>query len=280
MEFGVHLPLIDFDGNGLTLSQLLDYAEAAEQIGYVSISANDHLWFAKPWIDGPTALAVVLPRTKKMLLGTSVTLLAVRGPVAVAKALGTIDTLSGGRLVAAVGPGSSEKDYECAGLSWDERWKRLDEGVQALRALWSGGDPFVGKFYSTSGIQLTPSVVQRPAPPIWIGSWGSEAGLRRVARLADGWLASAYNTTPDEFAAALKRLAALLTQAGKDAKTFPNALATMWFYITEERAERDRLISEVMMKTVPAPKTFCEIDFSSARLKTLRKSFRRSLQPG
>jgi alkanesulfonate monooxygenase SsuD/methylene tetrahydromethanopterin reductase-like flavin-dependent oxidoreductase (luciferase family) len=139
------------------------------------------------------------------------------------------------------------------GLSWDERWKRLDEGVKALRALWSDDDPFVGKYYATEGIRLLPGVVQRPAPPIWIGSWGSDAGLRRVARLGDGWLASAYNTTPNEFAEALKRLSSLLTEAGKNAKTFPNALATMWFYITENRTERDRLIREVMMNTVSRP---------------------------
>ena len=67
---------------------------------------------------------------------------------------------------------------------------------------------------------------------MWIGSWGSAAGLRRVARLADGWLASAYNTTPDGFAAARAKLP----------EGFPSALATMWTWITESRAEADRML--------------------------------------
>ncbi|MDQ5829441.1 MAG: LLM class flavin-dependent oxidoreductase, partial [Actinomycetota bacterium] len=88
---------------------------------------------------------------------------------------------------------------------------------------------------------------QRPGPPIWIGSWGSEAGLRRVVRLGDGWLASAYNTTPEAFAAARRRLAEHLHAVGKDPSRFPNAIATMFFYVTEERATSERIIREVLL---------------------------------
>ena len=84
---------------------------------------------------------------------------------------------------------------------FDERWARLDESVGALRALWrEDAPPFSGRFYSTEGISLEPRPASDDGPPIWIGSWGSKAGLSRTARLADGWLASAYNTTPDRSA--------------------------------------------------------------------------------
>jgi alkanesulfonate monooxygenase SsuD/methylene tetrahydromethanopterin reductase-like flavin-dependent oxidoreductase (luciferase family) len=82
--------------------------------------------------------------------------------------------------------------------------------------------------------------------PLWIGSWGSEAGLRRVARLGDGWLASAYNTTPESFAAARDRLAAELERRGRDAKDFPNGLATMWTWVTEDSADADRVLNGVL----------------------------------
>ena len=135
-----------------------------------------------------------------MTLATTVALPVVRGPVALAKSLAAIDLLSGGRLVVGVGPGSSTRDYAAVGVPFEERWKRLDEAVPALRTLWRGdGPPFKGKFYSTEGIALEPHPAQRPGPPLWIGSWGSEAGLRRTARLGDGWLASAYNTAPRRF---------------------------------------------------------------------------------
>ena len=79
--------------------------------------------------------------------------------------------------------------------------------------------------------------------PIWIGSWGSKAGLRRVARLADGWLASGYNTTPEEFGAAKERLEQELESQGKAASGFPNGLATMWLWITEDRREAERMLT-------------------------------------
>jgi alkanesulfonate monooxygenase SsuD/methylene tetrahydromethanopterin reductase-like flavin-dependent oxidoreductase (luciferase family) len=176
-----------------------------------------------------------------MALATTVALPVVRGPVALAKSLAAIDLLSGGRLVVGVGPGSSARDYAAVGVPFEERWKRLDEAVQALRALWLGdGPPFRGEFYSTEGLTLEPYPAQRPGPPIWIGSWGSEAGLGRVARLGDGWLASAYNTTPEAFATARRRLADRLRDLGRDPDGFPNAIATMFFYVTEERAASER----------------------------------------
>ncbi|HSK99489.1 MAG TPA: LLM class flavin-dependent oxidoreductase [Rubrobacteraceae bacterium] len=138
----------------------------------------------------------MLGSTGRMALATTVALPVVRGPVALAKSLAAIDLLSGGRLTVGVGPGSSSRDYAAVGVPFEERWKRLEEAVQALRVLWRGEDPpFRGRYYSTEGITLEPHSTQRREPPVWIGSWGSDAGLRRVARLGDGWLASAYNTT-------------------------------------------------------------------------------------
>jgi alkanesulfonate monooxygenase SsuD/methylene tetrahydromethanopterin reductase-like flavin-dependent oxidoreductase (luciferase family) len=197
--------------------------------------------FSVPWLDGPTALAAVMEHSAEMELATTVALAVVRGPVPVAKTLGAIDRLSGGRLIAAVGPGSSADDYAAVGIDFSERWQRFDEAIGVLRALWRrDGVPFVGRFYSTEGLSLDPPPAQTDGPPIWVGSWGSEAGLRRVARLADGWLASAYNTTPDLFAEAWHALGSMLTDRGKNPATFPNALATMWCYITDDRAEADR----------------------------------------
>src|SRR5215210_1326677 len=210
-----------------TLHRLLQYAHTAEGVGFQALSANDHLVFGRPWLDGLTALAAVLSSTGRMALATTVTLPVVRGPVALAKSLAAIDLLSGGRLVVGVGPGSSARDYAAVGIPFEERWKRLEEAVRAMRAFWHReGSPFEGKFYSTEGIVLEPYPAQQPRPPIWIGRWGSEAGLRRTARLGDGWLASAYNTTPEEFASGWEQVKRLVRAAGKDETVFPNALAT------------------------------------------------------
>jgi probable F420-dependent oxidoreductase len=254
VDYGAHLPLIDLDRQPWTLHRLLEYAQTAESMGFQALSANDHLVFGRPWLDGPTALAAVLGRTGRMALATTVALPVVRGPVALAKSLAAIDILSGGRLVVGVGPGSSARDYAAVGIPFEERWKRLDEAVQALPALWLGeGTPYSGEFYSTEGVTLEPRPAQRSGPPIWIGSWGSEAGLRRVARLGDGWLASAYNTTPVAFAADWRRLADQLEVFGKDPNRFPNAIATMFFYVTEDSATSERIVRDVLTPMLKRP---------------------------
>ncbi len=237
MEFGAHLPLMDFGGHPYTLGHLVAYTRSAAQLGFVALSVNDHMVFPVPWLDGPVALGAVMEHSAEMTLATTVALVVVRGPVPVAKTLGALDRLSGGRLLVAVGPGSSPEDYAAVGVDFSERWQRFDEAIGVLRALWRPGSaPFVGRFYSTEGLSLEPLPAQAGGPPIWVGSWGSEAGLRRVARLADGWLASAYNTTPELFGRAWQALRSELADHGRAPDTFPNALATMWCYITDDRA--------------------------------------------
>src|SRR4051794_37992432 len=254
MDFGAHLPLMDFGGNPYTFEHLADYTATASRLGFSALAVNDHMVFSVPWLDGPTALAAMLGYSGSMTLATTVSLPIVRGPVPLAKTLAAIDRLSGGRLVVAVGPGSSEKDFECVGLDFAERWSRLDESIEPLRALGrSDAAPFAGRFYATEGVRLDPPPTRREGPPIWVGSWGSQAGLRRIARLADGWLASAYNTTPTEFADAWDHLRDLLPAQGKHPDTFPNALATMWFFITDDAAEADRVMQQRIVPTIHRP---------------------------
>jgi alkanesulfonate monooxygenase SsuD/methylene tetrahydromethanopterin reductase-like flavin-dependent oxidoreductase (luciferase family) len=223
VELGVHLPVMEFGEEGQSLARLQRAADAARENGFAAVSANDHFLFATPWLDCFAALATVVDRTGDMAVATTISLPVLRGPVATAKALAALDVLTDGRVVAGLGPGSSKADYDAVGIPFEERWKRFDAAVTQLRELLGPESP------------LAPLPRQPGGIPLWIGSWGSGAGLRRVARLADGWLASAYNTTPDRFAAARAKLP----------EGFPSALATMWTWITESRTEADRMLEEL-----------------------------------
>jgi alkanesulfonate monooxygenase SsuD/methylene tetrahydromethanopterin reductase-like flavin-dependent oxidoreductase (luciferase family) len=220
VDLGVHLPLMEFGEEGQSLARLQGAADAARENGFAAVSANDHFLFATPWLDCFAALAAVVERTGEMALATTIALPVLRGPVATAKALAALDVLTDGRVVAGLGPGSSKADYEVVGIPFEDRWKRFDTAVTQLRELLGPESP------------LAPLPRQQGGIPLWIGSWGSEAGLRRVTRLADGWLASAYNTTPDGFSAMRAKLP----------EGFPSALATMWTWITESREEADRVL--------------------------------------
>jgi len=244
VKLGIHLPLMEFRDEGQSVERVMEAVDAARRSGLDAISANDHLVFSTPWLDGLTALAAALGRSGEMTLATTVSLPAVRGPVPLAKALTALDILSGGRLIAGVGPGSSSRDYDAVGLSFDERWSRFDESVAILRSLLRGEEAPVTRFYALPDSELAPRPHREDGIPIWIGSWGSDAGLRRVARLADGWLASAYNTSPERFAVAKSSLVKKLAELGRNHDGFPNALVTMWTWVSEDDAETNRVLDE------------------------------------
>ena len=252
MELGAHLPLIPLSGPP-TLAGLRDYAERASRLGFRWLGANDHLVFRRPWLDGLTALAAVLDVTGDMGLATTICLPTARGPAPTAKALAALDVLSGGRLVAGVGPGSSERDLVAAGVPPEDRFARCEEAVRALRALL-GRDPapFTGRFYSTEGVTLEPA----PAPgrpPVWLAGWSGARGLRRAADLGDGWIASAYNTTPEGFAASWARVRRRVAERGGDPAGFANGLATAWCFVTEDHREAERVLADVLAPLVGRP---------------------------
>ena len=241
MQVGVHLPLMDFGAHRFAIEDLVGYVEAATALGFDAIAANDHLLFATPWLDGPTALAAVVSCSGDARLFTTVANPVVRGPAALSKVLAGLDVMSGGRLVAGLGPGSSARDYACAGIPFEERWPRFDEALQAVRALLRG-ESFQGRFYASDG-PLEPLAAPPDGPPLWVASWGSDAGLRRAVRNGDGWLASAYHTTPTQFGVAWARVREMLEARGQPPEGFGNGLATMWFHIGDHAVDvlTDRL---------------------------------------
>jgi alkanesulfonate monooxygenase SsuD/methylene tetrahydromethanopterin reductase-like flavin-dependent oxidoreductase (luciferase family) len=252
VDLGVHLPLMPFGEEPLSLARLGKAVDAAREYGFAAVSANDHFVFQTAWLDGPTALASMIERSGQLTLATTVSLAVLRGPVPLAKALAAIDILSEGRLVAALGPGSSKRDYDAVGVFFEERWKRFDDALAVLRALLRREPlPEDARYYPVpSEIELAPGPHQRDGVPLWVGSWGSRAGLARVARSGDGWLASAYNTTPERFSAARAVLARALQDRGRDADSFPNALATMWTWVSNDRAKADRVLADVLAPLV------------------------------
>ena len=111
----------------------------------------------------------------------------------------------------------------------------------------------MGSYYPTDGMELLPAGARPGGPPIWLGSWGSDTAVRRAARLGDGWLASGYNATPETFAETLARLRGHLRSVGRDPDGFPNAIASLFTYVTDNRAEADDVVTEVLSPTLRRP---------------------------
>jgi alkanesulfonate monooxygenase SsuD/methylene tetrahydromethanopterin reductase-like flavin-dependent oxidoreductase (luciferase family) len=227
MRFGAHLPVAGFGGERPAPSALIECAEVAEGLGYTTLCANDHLVFAVPWIDGLVALGAAAARTKSIQLMTTASLLVVRGAAQLGSAAVALNHLSGGRLKLGLTPGSTVADYEAVGIPFEERWSRFDTAISALRTYLDRSAPGA-------------------VPPLWIASWGSEAGLRRVACHGEGWLASAYHATPEHFTKCLSYLTTQLERLGKEPSAFPNAMATMYLHLTDDPAEATSVLQTLV----------------------------------
>src|SRR3982074_2828352 len=121
MRFGAHLPIAGFTHRLPEASAIVQYAEAAEALGFTTVCANDHLLFSVPWLDGLIALGLAAGRTSRVRLMTTAAPLAVRGAAPLGSALAALQYLSDGRLTAAVTPGSTRPDYQAVGAAFDNR---------------------------------------------------------------------------------------------------------------------------------------------------------------
>jgi len=249
-----------FDGNQLTKEQIISLTQHAETLGYDSVSVNDHIVFHTSWLDAISTLSAVAACTTRILVGTSILNIVVRNPVICAKALAAIDILSSGRLFAGVGPGSYRGDYDACGIDFSERWPRFSEALQILVTLLNYNNdnnrPFnyKGKYYYLKDMLLTPRPVQKPNPPIYVGSWGSDVGLKRLAKYSNGWMASAYNITPAKFKEKWNFLLTYRKSLGKEeAKPFDNSVMSMFGYIHDDKDKVHKAVKEILAPALRRP---------------------------
>ncbi|HEY7692582.1 MAG TPA: TIGR03619 family F420-dependent LLM class oxidoreductase [Gaiellaceae bacterium] len=164
-------------------------AQAAEELGYDSIWAGDHISYRNPILDVVVALSTFAAVTERIKLGAGIVLLPLRQPSVVAKEFASLDYVSRGRVILGVGVGGEgEKDFEAVGVDPRERGARTDEAMRALRSLF-GPSPasFSGRFFSFAGIEIAPRPAQPGGLPLWVGG-RSDAAIRRAAELGDGWI--------------------------------------------------------------------------------------------
>jgi alkanesulfonate monooxygenase SsuD/methylene tetrahydromethanopterin reductase-like flavin-dependent oxidoreductase (luciferase family) len=275
IAFGVHIPVMGFSSEEkdfLLRKQILSFAQKAEFLEYDSLSVNDHIVFRTSWLDAISTLSAVAAVTNRIKLGTSILNIVVRNPVICAKSLSAIDILSSGRLFAAgVGPGSHKGDYDVCGIPFEQRWSRFNEALEILHMVWNDRDReeednndtkspsptyigYNGKYYQLEKISIEPKPFQKPHPPIFIGTWGSsEAGLRRAAKYGDGWMASAYNITPDKFKEKWNTLLSYRKRLGKDSESFENSVVSMFGYIDNDKDKVHTLVKDILSLALGRP---------------------------
>jgi alkanesulfonate monooxygenase SsuD/methylene tetrahydromethanopterin reductase-like flavin-dependent oxidoreductase (luciferase family) len=240
VSFGVHLPTRMLPGGEVrppSHKDLNDIVDSAKQAGFAAVWVTDHIVYVDPWMDCLLMLSAIAGKAKEhgLAIATGILGLPLRHPVALAQTLATLDILSGGNLIIGVGEGSTRSDFDALGIPFEERRRTLEDGVVALRSLLSYSNvDHHGPYYRFKNVTVSPRSIQDPCPPIWLASWGSPAGMRRVARFGDGWVASAWHSTPEEFRVSLGLLNSALDRRGRAPESFPNAVDTMFMYIAED----------------------------------------------
>ena len=226
MRLAVEFPSVAYRWGEGAVPQL---ARAVEEAGYDEIDMFDHVTMGHPVEGRPSGpyptnmpilealvtLGAIAAVTRRVGLGTEVLVLPQRQPALVAKQVATIDILSGGRVRLGAGVGWQAPEYESLGVPFEERGRRMEECLQLLRLYWTEPSvSFRGRYYRAEAMGMDPKPVHPGGPRIWLGG-SSEAALRRIGRLGDGWLAGGGERpeTVGEKLAVIRRTA---EDAGRD----------------------------------------------------------------
>lgn len=240
VQFG--LAIRNFVGPGETpdVGGLLSYAERAEALGFESLWAWDHVLLgvkpAFPILDSLSILTAIAARTSRIKLGTGILVLPLRNAVVAAKVLASVDQISKGRLILGAAAGWYAREFDAVGVPFKERGRIFERNLELVLRLWT--EEFVTVQVNGMNLRqaaLLPKPYQKPRPPVLIGGY-VDAVLRRVARMADGWLTYFY--TPEGFTKSWTKIQSYAREYGRDpqALTATNQLA---IYIGPSKAEAD-----------------------------------------
>ena len=188
MHLGVILPNY---GPGSSPDAIRRVAELAEELGYDSVWATEHIIVGPEGVDpygrvyDPlVTLGWIAGWTERVGLGTSIVLVPLHNPMHLAKEVSTVQELSGGRVTLGVGMGWHEDEFDFMGVEFEGRGRRADEAIRLMRALWRGEHDFEGRFWSFKNATSEP--LPSPLPEIWVGG-SSERAIRRALELGDAW---------------------------------------------------------------------------------------------
>ena len=170
-------------------------AQWADKLGYAMIPVPEHHIIPREHLElsGPhyfsayPAMAYFAGATQRIRVNSSIAILPAQHPIVTAKALATLDWLSGGRVTVTFGVGWLEREFELLDVPFHERGRISDEYIEAILLLWTQENPtFHGEYVSFSDVAFEPKPVQKPHPPVWMGG-DADAVLKRIARFASGW---------------------------------------------------------------------------------------------
>ncbi len=235
MEVGVIVPNA---GPKTSAENMQRVAQWAEELGYHSLWVTDHVALSHkvdayypyrshgrwdyppetPWLDPLLSLCWAVANCPSLKVGTSVAVIPLRNPLLLAKQISTLDFLTGGRFILGVGAGWMEEEFDLMGVPFSGRGKRAVEMIRLMRQCWSGETvDFEGEHWQVSGFKMYPLPVKSTIPVYWGGH--SDATLRRVARVGDGWHPT--QITLEQLEGGIEKLKAYCDEENRDFDSVP-----------------------------------------------------------
>jgi probable F420-dependent oxidoreductase len=216
VEFGLALENFTPEHKVPHMAAITAYAVTAEELGFASVWAWDHLFLGArrpfPFLEALSTLSWVAARTSQIMLGTGVLVLPIREPAIVAKMAATLQMGSGGRLMLGVAAGWYEREFDATAVPFRQRGKVFERNLDLMLRLWADED-VTGEWDGRVLKHVRMLPLPRPRPQLLIGGYVDRV-LRRVATRADGWVTYFY--TPGSIAGAWSRICDYAEQAGRD----------------------------------------------------------------
>lgn len=234
MRHGLRIPSFALGPKTATLDTMGRYLRRAEDLGFDCAVSIDHLLLTPPayactWLEPVALLSALAGVTRTIKLGTLVLVLPLRNPAYFAKEWATLDLLSGGRSILGIGVGWHEEEFALMGVPHKERGARMNEAIEAVKALWAGDHvTYEGRFYRFRDLTIDPKPAQTPHPPIWIGGGSQpfekvygqtvtniDPVLRRISKYADTWVPHS-SATPEMVQGDWAKVQRFAREAGRD----------------------------------------------------------------
>ena len=216
MRFAIAIPQSCPDGS-FSPDDFRSYFARVEELGvYESAWTQDSTLGPAPSLAPLEAMTYAAACTTTLRLGCTVFVTTLRNPVLFAKAIASLDQLSGGRVEVGVGSGGPRRPFAAFGLSGERYLARFTEGLALMKALWTEPSvTFNGDFFQLSGASMEPKPFQKPYPRLWFGG-SAEAAVRRGVRLCDAFFGAGSSPTP-AFASSVAVVRAELAASGRTA---------------------------------------------------------------
>ena len=222
-----------------------DEIQAVEKYGYDSFWTGEHIVYHRPIMDAVTVLTRAAAITSRIKIGPATLILPLRHPTIIAKEFGSLDVMSGGRVLLTVGVGGDyPREFAACGIPMKERGQRTQEAIEIMKKYWAGGRfDYDGKIFKLNDVDLLPEPVTPGGPPIWV-SGRQTAPMRRAATIGDGW--HPYMYTPVRCRESFNKVKQFADEAGRELPE--DFIFACFIYVSlddEEQFARDRAVAEM-----------------------------------